>query len=90
MAFLLLFSPSLLPPPSSFLLPPPYHYIGASGNVATEDVVYMLHGMGISTGIDLAKLAEVGKYITNTIGRENQSKAGRALVSGGKKKKAAP
>ena len=36
---------------------------GASGNVATEDVVYMLHGMGIQTGVDLDRLIDTGRYI---------------------------
>ena len=52
---------------------------GASGNVATEDVVYMLHGLGISTGIDLDKLVEVGAFISTALGREPGSKAARAL-----------
>eukprot|EP00516_Mucochytrium_quahogii_P007700 CAMPEP_0203755462 /NCGR_PEP_ID=MMETSP0098-20131031/8907_1 /ASSEMBLY_ACC=CAM_ASM_000208 /TAXON_ID=96639 /ORGANISM=" , Strain NY0313808BC1" /LENGTH=320 /DNA_ID=CAMNT_0050646929 /DNA_START=49 /DNA_END=1008 /DNA_ORIENTATION=- len=52
---------------------------GATGNVATEDVVYMLHGMGISTGIDLEKLTAAGDYISHYIGRGNQSRAGRAM-----------
>ncbi len=52
---------------------------GASGNVATEDVVYLLHGLGIETGIDLAKLAAVGDWISSTINRPNGAKAGRAL-----------
>ncbi len=51
---------------------------GATGNVATEDVVYMLHGMGIETGIDLEKLITVGRFISNRLGRENQSRVGRA------------
>ncbi len=52
---------------------------GATGNVATEDVVYLLHGLGIETGIDLAKLAAVGDWISSTINRPNGAKAGRAL-----------
>lgn len=51
---------------------------GATGNVATEDVVYMLDGMGIQTGVDLAALIEVGKFISNALGRENASRVGRA------------
>ena len=47
---------------------------GASGNVATEDVVYMLHGMGIETGVDLEKLIEAGRFISNVFGRAPQSK----------------
>ena len=49
---------------------------GASGNVSTEDVVYMLDGMGIETGINLEKLAAVGHYITEQIGVCNNSKIG--------------
>jgi len=52
---------------------------GASGNVATEDVVYMLHGLGIETGIDLDKLVEVGAFISAALGRPQGSKAARAL-----------
>lgn len=54
---------------------------GASGNVATEDVVYLLHGLGIETGIDLAKLALVGDWISSAINRPNGAKAGRALCA---------
>jgi hydroxymethylglutaryl-CoA lyase len=54
---------------------------GASGNVATEDVVYLLHGLGIETGIDLAKLALVGDWISHAINRPNGAKAGRALCA---------
>jgi len=49
----------------------------ASGNVATEDVVYMLNGMNIETGIDLDALIDVGNFICNKLGRDNQSKVGR-------------
>ncbi len=55
---------------------------GASGNVATEDVVYLLNGLGIETGIDLAKLAAVGEWISRAINRPNGAKAGRALCTG--------
>ena len=54
---------------------------GASGNVASEDVVYLLHGLGIETGIDLAKLAAIGDWISSAINRPNGAKAGRALCS---------
>nr|MBP6204072.1 hydroxymethylglutaryl-CoA lyase [Azonexus sp.] len=54
---------------------------GASGNVATEDVVYLLQGLGIETGIDLAKLAVVGDWISSAINRPNGAKAGRALCT---------
>jgi len=53
---------------------------GASGNVATEDVVYMLHGLGIDTGVDLALLAETGRWLAALLGRETGSKVGRALA----------
>lgn len=52
---------------------------GASGNVATEDVLYMLNGMGIATGVDLAKLAAAGRYIAAAIGKPVASRAGQAL-----------
>jgi hydroxymethylglutaryl-CoA lyase len=54
---------------------------GASGNVATEDVVYMLHGLGIETGIDLDKLVETGAWISKYLKREPGSKAGRAIAA---------
>lgn len=50
----------------------------ATGNVATEDVVYMLHGMGYNTGIDLAALLPINKWMTEKIGHELPSKVGRA------------
>ena len=52
---------------------------GATGNVATEDVVYMLHGMGIETGIDLDALVDAGQYISQQLGRPTFSRVGRAL-----------
>ena len=54
---------------------------GATGNVATEDVVYMLHGMGIATGIDLDKLVDAGAYISDFLGRKPQSRAAAALLA---------
>ena len=53
---------------------------GASGNVATEDVVYMLHGLGFDTGVDLRKLALTGRWISNRLDRPNMSRAGLALL----------
>lgn len=50
---------------------------GATGNVATEDVVYMLHGMGIETGVDLEKLLATARFINEKLGREPASKLGR-------------
>jgi hydroxymethylglutaryl-CoA lyase len=55
--------------------------VGASGNVATEDVVYMLHGMGMDTGIDLDRLVEIGQWICGILGKEPASRAGRALAA---------
>ena len=52
---------------------------GATGNVATEDVVYMLQGLGIETGIDLPGLIEAGNFISAELGRANQSRAALAL-----------
>jgi len=54
---------------------------GATGNVATEDVVYMLHGMGIETGIDLDALIDAGKFISDVLGRKPNSRAATALLS---------
>ena len=53
---------------------------GATGNVATEDVVYMLHGMGIETGIDLDKLIQAGVFISDFLGRKTHSRAANALL----------
>ena len=52
---------------------------GASGNVATEDVVYLLHGMGFATGVDLPALADTGRWLSRLLGRDSGSKVGRAL-----------
>ena len=54
---------------------------GATGNVATEDVVYLLHGMGIETGIDLDKLVDAGKFISDFLGRQPNSRAATALLN---------
>ena len=54
---------------------------GASGNVATEDVVYMLDGLDIDTGIDLPMLADTGRWLAALLGRESGSKVGRALAT---------
>jgi hydroxymethylglutaryl-CoA lyase len=54
---------------------------GAAGNVASEDVLYMLNGLGITTGVDLAKLADAGAFISKTLGREPISKVARALAA---------
>jgi len=52
---------------------------GASGNVASEDVVYLLEGLGLKCGIDLTQLIEAGNFISQKIGRSNQSKVAQAL-----------
>lgn len=52
---------------------------GASGNVATEDVVYMLHGIGVKTNVDMNKLLCAGKYISQYLGRQSGSKTAVAL-----------
>ena len=54
---------------------------GASGNVATEDVVYLMQGLGIDTGIDLGRLVGIGQWICGILGKEPASKAGRALAA---------
>jgi len=54
---------------------------GASGNLATEDLVYMLHGMGIETGIDLDALVDAGAYISEQLGRPSGSRVARALLA---------
>ena len=54
---------------------------GATGNVATEDVVYMLHGMGIGTGIDLDALVDTGAWSSAQLGRPSGSRVGRALLA---------
>ncbi len=54
---------------------------GATGNVATEDVVYMLHGMGIDTGIDMDKLIDAGQFISDFLQRPTNSRAAKALFN---------
>lgn len=54
---------------------------GATGNVATEDVLYLMHGLGIETGIDIYKIVEAGDMICKVLGRKNQSKVANALLS---------
>lgn len=55
---------------------------GAAGNVASEDVIYLLNGLGIKSGIDLQKLAATGDWITRSINRPNRSKVGIAMKAG--------
>ena len=54
---------------------------GATGNVATEDVVYMMHGMGIETGIDLDKLVDAGAFISDFLQRKSASRVATATLS---------
>ena len=54
---------------------------GATGNVATEDVVYLLHGMGIETGIDLDRLVDAGQFISEFLGRKPSSRAATAILN---------
>lgn len=54
---------------------------GATGNVATEDVVFMLHGLGIETGIDLDRLVDAGAFISRVLGRPPASRVGRAVLA---------
>ena len=54
---------------------------GATGNVATEDVVFMLHGMGIETGIDLDQLVDAAQFISEALGRPLASRVGRAVLN---------
>jgi hydroxymethylglutaryl-CoA lyase len=54
---------------------------GASGNVATEDVVYLLNGLGIESGVDLSSLASTGVWISRALSRPNGSKTGNALAA---------
>jgi len=54
---------------------------GATGNVATEDVVYLLHGLGIDTGIDFDRLVDAGDFISTVLGRPTPSRAARAWLA---------
>lgn len=54
---------------------------GASGNVASEDVVYMLDGMGIATGVDLARLIDTGLWLSQALGRQTSSRVARARAA---------
>lgn len=54
---------------------------GASGNVATEDVLYLMHGLGIETGVDIFKVVAAGELMCKTLGRKNQSKVANALLA---------
>src|SRR5690606_4312032 len=54
---------------------------GATGNVATEDVLYMLRGLDIDTGIDLDAVVDIGQWISGHIGHKSSSRAGNALAA---------
>ena len=54
---------------------------GATGNVATEDLVYCLHSLGAKTGVNVEKMAEVGSWISKQLGRQNDSRAGKAVLA---------
>jgi hydroxymethylglutaryl-CoA lyase len=54
---------------------------GATGNVATEDLVHLFHSLGLETGVDMEKLAETGEWISQELGRPNESRAGKATLS---------
>lgn len=56
---------------------------GASGNVATEDVLYLMHGLGIETGIDIFTIVQAGDFICQALGRKNQSKVANTLLAQG-------
>lgn len=54
---------------------------GATGNVATEDVLYLLEGLNIKTGVDLRKLVEVSCFVANFLGKKPNSKVAQALIN---------
>lgn len=54
---------------------------GATGNVATEDLVHTLHSLGMHTGIDLEEMSRIGSWISKELGRPNDSRAGKATVA---------
>jgi hydroxymethylglutaryl-CoA lyase len=54
---------------------------GATGNVATEDVIYMMNGLGIETGVDLDKVVDAGQFISNFLARKAASRAGNAIAA---------
>lgn len=56
---------------------------GATGNVSTEDVLYMLHGMGIETGVDIEKIAGAGRFIAEAVGKQLVSKVGQVYAARG-------
>jgi hydroxymethylglutaryl-CoA lyase len=56
---------------------------GATGNVSTEDLVFMLHGMGVETGVDLGAVVEAGRFISDELGRPTGSKVAQAMIASG-------
>ena len=54
---------------------------GATGNVATEDLLHCLHSLGVKTGIDVERMAEIGAWISGELGRPNESRAGKAILA---------
>ena len=54
---------------------------GATGNVASEDLIHSFHSLGLKTGVDIEKLSEVGQWISYEIGRPNESRAGKATMA---------
>ena len=63
---------------------------GATGNVATEDVLYLLDGLGIETGVDMTKLRAAGQFISDFLGRPPASRVARALDAQGSRCRQAP
>ncbi|KAL3439381.1 CLN3 protein-domain-containing protein [Aspergillus tetrazonus] len=54
---------------------------GATGNVSTEDLVHTIHGLGMHTGIDLEEMSRIGQWISDELGRPNESRAGKATIA---------
>ena len=54
---------------------------GATGNVSTEDILHLLHSLGCETGVDMVKMAEIGRWITGELGKGNESRAGKATLA---------
>ncbi|KAF2114647.1 hypothetical protein BDV96DRAFT_613254 [Lophiotrema nucula] len=54
---------------------------GATGNVATEDLVHLFHSLGLKTGVDIERLAGIGEWISNELGKANESRAGKATLA---------
>ena len=54
---------------------------GATGNASTEDLVYCLHSLGVDTGVDLEEMSRIGDWISREMGRPNESRAGKAVLS---------